>query len=147
MKIYLGGSCSSDKRTLMMNIATELRKHNYDVYCPFEMKIPNAWDMSQEEWSQKVFEEDLKHLDECEIFLMISSGRISTAGTNWEQGYAYAKRKKIIVLQYNDTNTSLMTYCSADKFVNSNEKNITNDVIYALNDGCTQHGICKTILT
>ena len=29
--------------------------------------------------------------------VMITPGRVSTAGTNWEQGYAYAKGKQILV--------------------------------------------------
>ena len=53
MKIYLAGSCGTDRRTQMQKIATALRRLDYEVYCPFELKIENAWDMPQEEWAQK----------------------------------------------------------------------------------------------
>ena len=51
MKIYLCGSCGSTERTRMVKVAELLRSLGYDVYCPFELKIPNAWDMSQEDWA------------------------------------------------------------------------------------------------
>ena len=120
-KIYLAGSCSSDKRTMMQTVAKALRNEGFEVYCPFELKISNAWDMSQEEWGRRVFHKDLEALDACDIFLMITPGRHSTAGTNWEQGYAYAKGKKIIVVQYTNNDTSLMTYSSANQFIQIGE--------------------------
>ena len=61
---------------------------------------------------------DKDAIDNCDVFLMISQGRISSAGTNWEQGYAYGIGKYIGVIQITDTPTSLMTYSSADCFCN-----------------------------
>ena len=147
-KIYLAGSCGSEQRTLMVRVANILREENYDVYCPFELKIENAWDMSQEEWSQKVFDADVAAIDACDIFLMISPGRTGTAGTNWEQGYAYAKGKRIIVIQYTDKDTSLMTYTSANQFIQINsitENSLYKAIIIGLND--THKYSCNTILT
>ena len=145
-KIYLAGSCGSDKRTMLKNIATQLRAYNYEVYCPFELQIPNAWDMTQEEWSKKVFDADVAAIDACDIFLMIIPGRHSTAGTNWEQGYAYAKGKYIIVLQYTNDNTSLMTYTAANEFINCTELDLATEVVCILHGGFRQEG-CKTVLT
>lgn len=118
MKIYLAGPCSKDERTRMEAIAAALRKKGYDVYCPFELKIPNAWDYSQETWARKVFDADVAAIDDCDIMIMISKGRISSAGTNWEQGYAYAKSKPIFVFQYTNNTTSLMTYSGCTRFIN-----------------------------
>lgn len=53
MKIYLCGSCGSTERTRMVKVAELLRSLEYDVYCPFELQIPNAWDISQEDWQKK----------------------------------------------------------------------------------------------
>ena len=78
---------------------------------------------------------------------MITPGRASSAGTNWEQGYAYAKNKYIIVVQYTNDNTSLMTYSSADIFLNSSEVDLVDDVIKALKFGINQAGNCYTTLT
>ena len=59
MKIYLAGSCSKDKRSRMEAVAAALREKGYEVYCPFELKIPNAWDYSQEDWAKMVFDKDV----------------------------------------------------------------------------------------
>lgn len=119
VKIYLAGSCAPEQRNLMVAIAKYLRTFkNIGVYCPFELEVPNAWDISQEEWSEKVFMADKDAIDNCDVFLMVSQGRISSAGTNWEQGYAYGIGKYIGVIQITDTPTSLMTYSSADCFCN-----------------------------
>ncbi len=115
-KIYLAGSCSKEERGHMEEIAAALRKKGYEVYCPFELKIPNAWDYSQEEWSKMVFDKDIAAIDECDFMILMSKGRNSTAGTNWEQGYAYAKGKDIFVFQYTKEETSLMTYCGCKYF-------------------------------
>lgn len=144
-KIYLAGSCSSEQRTIMAKIASFLRKYNYEVYCPFELKVENAWDYSQEDWAQIVFDTDRREIDKCDIFLMISQGRISSAGTNWEQGYAYAKGKKVYVLQINDTPTSLMTFCGCSRFLNSDKDYLYNDLYKLLNRNVDFE--CKTVLT
>ena len=115
---YLAGSCGIERRTEMKRIAEELRK-DYKVYCPFELKIENAWDMPQEVWAQRVFECDKMAIDACDCMVVISPGRESTAGTNWEQGYAYARGKKVFVFQYTDEPTSLMTYCGCGNFYNA----------------------------
>lgn len=147
-KIYLAGSCSSEQRTMMQKIAEELRRADYDVYCPFELKIPNAWSYSQEEWAMKVFEKDIEAIDACDIFLMISPGRIGTAGTNWEQGYAYAKGKRIEVIQYTKDQTSLMTYCAATHFVNCTEDELPAIALAAVDEVFHfSSNICETVLT
>ena len=147
IKVYLAGSCSQEKRTMMHNIAAELREYGYEVYCPFELKIENAWDMSQEEWAKKVFEADIAAIDACNIFLMITPGRNSTAGTNWEQGYAYAKGKYIAVVQYTEDDTSLMTYSSANCFLNAEVNDIAKIAVWAANPSNGGNYSCTTILT
>ena len=151
-KVYLAGPCDSENRTLMTKVAKVLRaRGDMEVYCPFELKIPNAWDMSQEEWAEKVFKEDIRNLNSADVFIMISTGRESTAGTNWEQGYAFALDNPwIYVFQITDKPTSLMTYCGADLFFNvKNEekffdflKNNSFDPIFN-----KMKGSCNTVLT
>ena len=121
MKIYLAGSCGTDRRTHMVEIGKALRKAGFDVHCPFELKIENAWDMTQEEWADKVFVSDIHAIDAADIVVLISPGRVSTAGTNWEQGYAYAKGKQVIVFQYTTEATSLMTFCGCSSFIGFEE--------------------------
>lgn len=163
-KVYLAGPCSSEHRTLMKSIADYLRcdslkcfdgskannEQPFDVYCPFELNIKNAWDMSQEEWAKKVFAHDVTAINNCDYFVMISFGRISSAGTNWEQGYAYAIGKPVFVFQVTDAPTSLMTYCGCTSFVNANVKDIDElkEAIYKhLKDEVHSESPCKTLLT
>ena len=154
MKIYLAGPCDTANRTMMVNIAKDMRNFmlNLNLYCPFELKIDNAWDYSQEEWSQKVFNTDVAAIDACDAMIMISLGRISSAGTNWEQGYAFAKGKQIFVLQITEEPTSLMTYCGCYYFMNVTKDTLIQEIhnilvhlIYKKDEYYKAE--CKTILT
>ena len=146
--IYLGGSCSSENRTLMVEIAKMLRANGADIYCPFELKIENAWDYSQEDWAKMVFDKDVEAIDKANILVMVSAGRVSTAGTNWEQGYAYATGKKIYVFQLTEQKTSLMTYCGCTQFVNTDEQNIVRDIEKTLYEEKNDtKNVCSTVLT
>ena len=123
-KIYLAGPCDSDHRTLMVNIADYVKflyagHYPGEVYCPWELKIENAWDYTQEDWAQMVFNKDVEAINAADFVIMISIGRQSTAGTNWEQGYAYATNKPVYVIQITDEPTSLMTYCGCKNFFNA----------------------------
>ena len=66
--------------------------------------------------------------DNSNIVIVISVGRISSAGTNWEQGYAYAKGKVVYVFQITDELTSLMTYNGCTYFINTNTDNVVQRV-------------------
>ena len=148
--IYLAGPCDTEHRSKMVSIAKYLRSKEKTVYCPWELHIENAWDMPQEEWAQKVFEADLAALNDCEMVIFISYGRISSAGGNWEQGYCYAKNIPVHVLQVTDDPTSLMTYWGSKNFINLNRQysDMAHELTWIIDHGPTEfHGKCKTILT
>lgn len=154
MKIYLCGSCSSENRSNMHTIANQIRNSTNDaeVYCPFELKIPNAWGMSQERWAEKVFEKDVEAINKCDFFIMFSTGRISSAGTNWEQGYAYALKKPIFTIQLGNEPTSLMTYCAANRFFNCQDMHSVSQTLEFILKNCftdwsSVHYPCETVLT
>jgi nucleoside 2-deoxyribosyltransferase len=155
-KVYLAGSCGKEHRQIMVSVALAIRNLGFKVYCPFELKVDEKdeygnWKLSQEDWANIVFKSDISAIDACDIFFMVSAGRFSTAGTNFEEGYAYAKKKKIIVMQYTPDQTSLMTYCGANKFVNTSLECLVADTIRVLTRQiCTQpkkYQKCKTYLT
>ena len=127
MNIYLAGNCGKDMRYFMKEIAKHIRKidlgEEIECYCPFDLKIDEKdengnWKMEKEVWGLAVFEADKKAIDNCDIFLMISEGRMSSAGTNWELGYAYALNKRTSVIQILNTDTSLMTFGGCTDFAN-----------------------------
>lgn len=112
MKIYLatpvGDPTDIGIRTNAKRAYEILTKKGYDVYAPWMMKIPYAWDYPNKDWGLMVFTVDLQHLEECDIVVVLSYGRYSTTGTAWEQGYAYARNKKILVVEMNDSIQSIM---------------------------------------
>lgn len=90
-----------------------------DVYCPWNLKIPNAWNMPQDQWARCVFTQDVFALDRSEIVIVCDYGRFATAGTAWEAGYAFAKEKKILhILMPGVKTTSLMVHNGCTVTVN-----------------------------
>ena len=147
---YLAGPCDTENRTFMVQIAKYLREKGAEIYCPWELKIEDAWDYPQEEWAHMVFDQDVTAINKCEAIIMISIGRHSTAGTNWEQGYAYAKGIPVHVIQITDNPTSLMTYWGSTSFINvdKNYGGIKSSLRWVLeNPRETSHNRCRTVLT
>ena len=150
MKIYLAGPCDTDNRTMMVSIAKYFREHGQEVFCPFELKIENAWDYSQEDWARLVFEKDIKAMNDCDLVVAISPGRIGSGGTNWEIGYAYGRGIPVHVIQIENKPTSLMIYCGCTNFINHDPtySPLANELQWICEHGATEyHGKCKTILT
>lgn len=157
MKFYLAGSISPENRTLMVQLARLLRRNkDYEVYCPWKLKIVGAWDMDQDEWAEKVFQTDCNAIVDCDIFILITPGRESTSGSNFEEDLAYGLNKRIVVFQITDQPTSLMTYCAATNFYNCSRENIMDklkdflvkleyNMPAALFNDDKQY--CKTVLT
>ena len=87
------------------------------------MHIPRAWDYPNQEWGLMVFTADLQHLQECDIVVVLSYGRIGTAGTAWEQGFAYAKCKKILVVEMTNHIQSLMVINGANAVIKFKDLN------------------------
>lgn len=89
----------------IMNIAHKIMDYLYEktgqtasVYCPWELKIPNAWNMPLDEWSRCVFTQDILALDASEWVIICDFGRNSSAGTAWEAGYAFGTSKKSLIV-------------------------------------------------
>ena len=102
MKIYLAAPIINNekqKETEIKNVYCALLLHQYEVYWPKMLKIPNAWGISQEAWAQSVFTVDVRELDQCDWIVVCDYGRYSTCGTAWETGYAFGIGKKILVIQ------------------------------------------------
>lgn len=108
MKIYLASTLDIDKRNTMYEALSILRNKGFDVYAPVELKINNAWDYPNNEWGLMVFQSDILAINNCDILVLLSYGRNSSAGANWEAGYAYGIGKKIILVEMTDNIMSLM---------------------------------------
>ena len=108
MKIYLATSYLPERHEEMVKAKEILINAGHEVYVPLENKIPNAWDYPNDEWGLMVFTTDIKAIDWCDIVVVLSYGRMGTAGCNWEAGYAYGTGKKVIVVEMTDEIMSLM---------------------------------------
>ena len=98
MKYYIASPLFTEYEiNRIASLAELLRRNGHEVYVPMEHQIPGAWDMPNEEWGKRVFEEDVKALDACDHVYVLYYGLYSDSGTAWEQGYAYAKGKKVTV--------------------------------------------------
>lgn len=108
MKIYVATSLNPEFRENANNVVKLLRSKQFDVYYPLEHEIPNAWDYPNDEWGLMVFTADINAIQSADFVVMLSYGRISTAGANWECGFAYGIGKKVIVVEMNQAIQSLM---------------------------------------
>lgn len=98
-KIYLASSLNEEVRDEIIKAKTILENAGFEVYYPLDYKIPNAWDYPNAEWGLMVFQNDIYAIDNCDYLVLLTHGRNSTAGANWEAGYAFGKGKKVIVVE------------------------------------------------
>ena len=101
-KIYLASSLNQNNREYTKEVVEYLRNKGYEVYSPIEHKLPHDWDYTNNEWGLMVFTSDINAINESDLVIGISEGRNSTAGANWELGYAYGIGKKVIIVEKED---------------------------------------------
>lgn len=99
MQVYVAASFAyedraktEERKALIEKTVERLKKvlpGDNTFYLPHQLKIPNAWDMSLEEWSQAVFEEDLRHLVNANLVIFLSFGKENNSGSVWEVGFHY----------------------------------------------------------
>lgn len=110
-QVYLAasfGEKNSIKRKNVEEAAKIIESKGLKVYKPWTYEIPHAWDYPNTEWGEMVFANDVKAIDDAKLVVVLSYGRESTAGTNWEAGYAFGTGKLVIVVEMTDKIMSLM---------------------------------------
>ena len=147
MKIYIAASfCyedrakTSERKYIIEKTVERLKKVlPGDYYLPHQLTIPNAWDISLEEWSRAVFKRDIQELDSANIVIFLSFGKENNAGAAWEVGYAIGEKwvcgcydegyefedtlrnRKIICIKMTDEIESLMIANSVDVMIKEAE--------------------------
>ena len=106
-KIYVAGPIEKNAGDVSL-VVSLLRDKGFNVYCPFEHHIDHAWDYPNSEWGLMVFESDVHAINDSDYVVILSYGRNSTAGSNWEAGYAFGIGKKVIVVEMTYNPMSLM---------------------------------------
>lgn len=100
-KIYLASPWfKSRERVMYRGILDKIRKEGHEVYAPIEHKIPNAWEISNEEWGRAVFNADVEAIRNCDEVWVLNFGLYSDSGTAWECGFAYGIGKTVRQLVY-----------------------------------------------
>ena len=120
MKIYLASPFfSTEEVVIYRNVINDLRNAGHKVYVPQEHTIENAWDLSNKDWAEQVYLNDIEAIRECEIVMILNFGMYSDSGTAWEAGYAYAMGKKTIQVLCGGNNAtySLMMMNGCDKVI------------------------------
>lgn len=118
-KLYLAGPVVTDSETtkLIESVYQRLRCH-FETYRPRLHKVLNEWGINIETWGQCVFTMDIVAIDNADWIVVCNFGcDHQTAGTAWECGYAFAKGKKILVINMpgSEKDSSIMvTGCAAN---------------------------------
>lgn len=109
MKIYLASPLFTEyERKRVQSVASMLRNMGCEVYVPMEHSIENALELPNHVWAKKVFDEDVKAIQEADKVYCIYYGLYSDSGTAWECGYAYALGKLVHLIDESNEEVSLM---------------------------------------
>ena len=123
IKVYVASPYFSNDEKNRLDLLRYLwkQKEEYDFYFPFDHKVKNAWDYTEEKWAKKVFKMDIKAIKKCDEVWVVNYGLYSDSGTAWEAGYAYGLGKKIKTLLIEEKNRpstySLMMINSSTEIV------------------------------
>ena len=124
MKCYLAAPVVTDKENVKNEVGKVYEKlvdafTASNVYRPGFHKVPNEWGITMEMWGQCVFTMDVMAIDNADWVILCNYGREgATAGTAWECGYAFAKGKKILIVNMPGvTKSSLMVRGCASNVV------------------------------
>ena len=120
MKIYLASPFfSHEEVTIYRQVIHDLCNAGHEVYAPQEHTIEGAWDMSNKDWANRVYINDINAIDDCACVMVLNFGMYSDSGTAWEAGFAFASNKWVVhVLCGGDNATySLMMMNGCDKVI------------------------------
>ena len=119
---YADRNKTQGRKLEIEKITDEVKKYlKSDFYLPHKLTIPNAWDISLEEWANKVFEHDIDALSKADLVIFISYGKENNAGAVWEVGYAFAKNIPIVMIKVTDESESLMVTSSSRAIITQEE--------------------------
>ena len=108
MKIYIASPLFTPEEKQVINqVAGVLHRHGFETYLPMEHGVPDAWFYTNAVWAKKMFDLDVRAIDECDAVLCIYYGMNSDSGTSWEVGYAYGIGKTVVIYHAYDTEVEI----------------------------------------
>ena len=96
MRVYLAGPLFSEaEREFNQRLKALLDREGYSVFLPQEDSNEKTHTHTQRE-KKKIFKENLRAIDECDVVVAVLDGADADSGTAWEIGYAHAIQKSVI---------------------------------------------------
>lgn len=119
-KIYLASPFFNDMEIERVDKVKEiLDSKGLDVFSPKEHQNPQ-FEFGSKEWRKATFENDVKHIDWCDVVVaIISQGNYDDSGTAWELGYAYATNKPVVLVNLTGETINLMIADSLHALITS----------------------------
>jgi nucleoside 2-deoxyribosyltransferase len=106
-KLYLASGFFNEFQNKHVTSAEDfLRGKGFDVFSPREHQNDDLVFGSME-WRKATFQNDIDHIDGCDFVFAILDNAMDE-GVLMEIGYAYAKKKPIVVLNLSDKIMNLM---------------------------------------
>lgn len=106
VRIYLASPFFDEeqiKRVEKLEQALQSNPTVDEVFSPMHNQLDHL-EFGSLEWRQAVYENDIKHVNWADVVVMIHDyfDTYTDSGTAFEMGYAVAKGKPVVVLQYQD---------------------------------------------
>lgn len=119
-KIYLASPFFDDAELERVDKVKEiLDSKGLEVFSPKEHQN-NHLEFGSMEWRKATFENDVKHIDWCDVVVaIICKGNYDDSGTAWELGYAYATNKPVVLVNITGETINLMIADSLHALVTS----------------------------
>lgn len=93
VKVYLAAPLfTTGERMLNAGLTARLREAGHEVFLPQEQE-------TSADAPDRIFRNDLAHLDWSDIVIGVVDGPDPDSGTAWEIGYAFAARHPVILLR------------------------------------------------
>lgn len=106
MNIYIAGPFSHDNERTSLKHMIELVQKRYpdaNLYIPMEYKVPGdfqkldgTWNLPNNVWAKRVFDSDIKYLNNSDLVIAMYIGHYCSSGTVWEIGYAVGRNIPVI---------------------------------------------------
>ena len=119
-KIYLASPFFNEVELERVDKVKEiLDNKNLEVFSPKEHQHKEL-EFGSKEWRKATFENDVKHIDWCDVVVaIISNGNYDDSGTAWELGYAYATDKPVVLVNLTGETINLMIADSLHALITS----------------------------
>lgn len=80
-----------------MEVADILRSKGIETYVPAEHEYDI--EIENHKIGANIFSDNIKAINRADTVFVLSYGRISTAGTNWEAGYSFGIGKRVVIIE------------------------------------------------